>query len=679
METFTHQVGGWPAEMCSVNVASTPDDFGRARGWLAERAAEMLSVDIETNARDPWHLGFACRSVQFADPVESFVLVVADDARCRWEINRMMFDHPKWVAHFAEKDMSFAHKGLTEPGGPSPIRWGAKDPHVSDTQTVLAVYDPRTVTTQSKKDRIPTKVPRLKGLKDTTTRLLTPALQQAEAELYDWFRTHAPTGHRAGKNRQAKWGFANVPTTERVFQIYAALDPLCTARLYWLMRHELLGRGQWARTEAAMIEQWMMDQATVQHGLQVDGPYAKWLHGEFERVIAEAAEPLRQHGINPSGMGPAVGKAFEALGVSSPKMIEGRPSWDKEALAEIASQVTPSTDPRVRELVERLGLVRKAGKFKVTYVEPMLRAVEHGDGAMHASIRAVGTVTTRMSAQKTESAGPLQQLPKKDPRVRAAVRARRGHVLVTADFAQGEPFTMAALSGDLDYLRDLESGDINSRYATLVYGDAYDPRYGKTAGTLHYLMRQNGKAGWLAACYGAQARRLGLTLSMNMPPEFSHVDGAQTLDTWHATYPVFWAYADSLNSQSVIELDSGHRVPLWDRFFVSDDGHLIVGNRPSRLGLNAKTQGTQSDLLRVAMHRLNHWGWGWALRFALHDELLLEVPEWMAEHARLVLEAAMTVRYRGVTLRCEAVIEGRTWMEQPSQVDASTLPELEEA
>jgi DNA polymerase I len=679
MDIIRHRVGGWPSDMATISRARTPLDFTQVRAWLSANAGTTLSLDIETNARDPWHRGFACRTVQFADPVDTFVLVVADDDRCRWEINRMIAGHQTWVAHFAEKDMSFAHKGLTAPGGPSPIRFGDQAPHVVDSQTVLAVYDPRTVTTHSKKDRIPPKVPRLKGLKDTTTRLLTPALQQAEAALHEWFRANAPVGHRAGKRRQTTWGFANVPVDLDLFTIYAGLDPLCTARLYWMMRHDLIGRGQWARTEAAMIEQWMMDQATVQHGLQVDGPYAKWLHGEFERVIADAAGPLAELGINPSGMGPAVGRAFEALGVRSPKVVDGRPSWDKEALAEIKGAITPASDPRIVDLVERLGLVRKAGKFKVTYVEPMLRAVEHGDGAMHASIRAVGTVTTRMSAQKTESAGPLQQLPKKDPRVRAAVRARRGHVLVTADFAQGEPFTMAALSGDLDYLRDLEAGDINSRIATLVYGAAYDPRYGKTAGTVHYLMRQNAKAGWLAACYGCAARRLGLTLSLNMPPEFASIDGTETLAVWHATYPKFWALADALNQESVIELDSGHRIPLWDRFFVTDDGHLVVGQRPSRLGLNAKTQGTQSDLLRVGMHRLNHWGWSWALRFALHDELVLEVPEWMAEHARLVLDAAMTIRYRGVTLRCEAVVEGRTWMEQPSQVDVSTLPELEDA
>jgi hypothetical protein len=80
------------------------------------------------------------------------------------------------------------------------------------------------------------------------------------------------------------------------------------------------------------------------------------------------------------------------------------------------------------------------------------------------------------------------------------------------------------------------------------------------------------------------------------------------------------------------------------------------------------------------MHRLNAWGWAWAFRFALHDELMLEVPEWMAEDARQALEAAMTIEYRGVTVPCDAVIEGRTWLPQLEEFDAdmSILDELEE-
>lgn len=673
MKVRSHTFGGWPGPMVRIYLVRDWADLAYFVPWLEDRAGQHLGIDCETNAMDPWHRGFKTRTVQVADVWESWVIDLEhEDPLFSQTIAELIKRHQYWVAHFAEVDIRFMHRGMACRDGSSPIRLGEKLPHVADTQTVLAMYDPRTVTTHSKKDRIHYKIPRLKGLKETTERLLTPELKSAEERMHARFRELAPVGHRAGKQKSIKWGFANIPVDDELFIIYAGLDPVAVIRLWHLMRHELRQRGQLARCNAALIEQWMMDQATLA-GMKVDGPYARWFFDQLTQSIKDNAEVLAFYGIGESGQGVKVGEAFTRMGVAPVKMKKNDsgemvPTWDKEAMMLLA-QDHRST---VVELAQAVSAARRATKFRTTYVEPMLRAVDFGDGAMHCSVRAIGTVTTRMSAQKTESAGPLQQLPKKDPRVRAAVASRRGCVLVSADFAQGEPFTMAALSGDEVYLRDLMAGDINSTIASMIYGNAYDPRFGKTAGTPHYLMRQCAKAGWLALCYGAGAQKFADTLGIPLE------DGAAARARLKSRYVKLWAFADTMNHQAVIQLDSGHRVPLWDRFGVTADGELFVGEKPSRLGLNAATQSAQSDLLRIAMHRLNDWGWSWALRFALHDELLLEVPEWMAEQARQVLERAMTVTYRGVTVHCEATIEGRTWMPQPEEFDLSAIPDLDE-
>ena len=681
------QVGGWPAPDMVIRyvAADDHDTWATCFAWLREHRREVLGLDIETNAKDPWHEGFAVRTVQFSGLHEAWVLEISHPDTWISPLGspssitaaEMIYEHPSWVAHYSEKDIAFAHRGLRRANGSSPIRLGERIPHVMDSQTSLAMLDPRTVTTMNKKDRIPAGVPRPKGLKPSTTRLLSPALENAEADLHAWFHEIAPVGHRQGQQKPISWGFAHCDTRDPRFIRYAGLDPAMCLRLYLLAQHHLTERGQWGRCRAALIEQWMMDNATTA-GLQVDGPYAKWLWGELQRVVDERRELLAHYGIAESGMGPKVGKAFEDRGIPCPVKDRrtGKPTWNRDALIALSEH----ENPYVRQLAVAIRDVRKANKFRKTYVEPMLRAVDFGDGAMHCSIRNNGTVTTRQAAQKTESSGPLHQLPKRDPRVRAAVRAKRGHVLVTADFKQGEPFVMAALSGDLAYLSDLERGDINSVIATMAYGDAYNPAEGKSPGTLSERMRQNAKAGWLACCYGAAAATLAWTLSVGMPPElrFSTERAAEVLATWHATYPKFWAYAAELNHHTVLTLDSGHRIPLWDRVGVREDGSLYDRGRPSRLGLNAMTQGSQADLLKVAMHRLLFWGWLWAFRFALHDELVLEVPEFMAEIARQTLEAAMTITYRGVTIRCDAVIEGRTWLPQPREFNAIDLPDLDD-
>lgn len=684
MITLSHRFGGWPSQDVVINLVRDWADLMHLIAWLDARKGEHLGIDAETNAKDPWHRGFRTRTVQMADLYTGWVIDLETNTDPLWSktIAELIKRHRYWVAHYSEKDISFLHKGLTCKDGSSPIRLGEKMPHIADTQPVLAMYDPRTVTTHSKKDRIHYKIPRLKGLKETTTRLLTPELQAAEDRMYARFRELAPVGHRQGKKKWTTWGFANIAVDDPTYVVYGALDAIACIRLWHLMRHELKQRGQLERCNAVLIEQWMMDQATLA-GMAVDGPYARWFFDQLTAAIRENAAVLAPHGIGESGQGIKVGQAFGRLGVEPvkhKKTDQGMvPTWDKDAMTILAE----SPNPVVAELAKACSAARRATKFRTTYIAPMLRAVDVGDGLMHCSARALGAVTTRMSCQKTESAGPLHQLPKKDPRVRAAVCARPGYVLVSADFAQGEPFTMAALSGDEVYLADLMQGDINSTIAEQIFGifdeitnpHGYDRRHGKDAeylGGWHYLLRQKAKAAWLALCYGAGAQRFADTLGISFEA------GAAARTRLKSRYVKLWAFADRMNHESVITLDSGHRVPLWDRFGVTEHGELFVGAKPSRLGLNAATQATQSDLLRVAMHRLNEWGWSWALRFALHDELLLEVPEFMAEQARAALEAAMTVTYRGVTVHCEATIEGFTWMKQPAEFDLDSVPDMED-
>jgi DNA polymerase family A len=675
-------VGGSP-QYATLYLADDPDQLARLDDWLSARSGDYLGIDCETNALDPWRHGYRARLVQVSSADESWVVPVdGTPERGAW-IARVVRRHPRWVAHYAEKDEAFLCRDPTI-GPHDPVRWRDPDPHFSDSQVALAVYDPRTVTTRSKKDRIHPRIPRLRGLKDTSARELgTDVLVRAEAELHARFRELAPVGSRT-KTRMLRWGFASISTRDPAYLRYAALDPLMTIRLWQHCRAALEGRGQWDRTLAAAAEQWVVDGATYR-GMDVDGAYARWLDGQLAEVIEETGAVLEPYGIAPSGQGPSVGTALNRLGVSSPRRSEdGAQSWDAEALRLVRKRAgmvlgndeARATDPdgyaRVREVDELVGAVqqaRAAGKYRSTWVAPMLRTVDHHDGAMHPSVRNIGAVTTRMTCQATETAGPLHSAPKRaDNRLRAAVRAPRGWLVVTADLRQGEPFTMAALSGDPEYLADLRSGDINGRLAAETYGDRYVPAEGKVPGTASYLWRQDHKFGWLAACYGAR------------PPKVDQLIGVPgRLQAWRGLYPRFWAYADELNHESVIELDSGHRVPLWDRFWVDDADNLRLRTdergRPvaSRLGLNAKTQGSQSDILRVAIHRHRHYGWHWALRFFLHDELIGMVPAPLAPAYRDFLEWSMTVTFRGVEIGCEASIEGTTWQPQPTDFDRAVL------
>lgn len=617
--------------------------------WLEQRRGAVLGIDCESNGEDQFSPRYRLRTVQISDGYESWVIDVSRVSLRNLAI--LINRHGLFVAHYAEADIRFLVRGL-----PGSVRIDDHaTPHIIDTQTVLAWYDPRTVTSQ---DDAYGSIPLPRGLKPTVERLIPgQLLTWAEQLMHDEFRRIAPKGMRKEEDVR-KNGFATIPFSDKRYLIYAGLDPLYTVRIYRLMMDAVTQRGQRDGLADDLKLQWVCDLMTLR-GLGVDGPYAGWLDQQLADVIDAAARGLALYGIKPSGMGASVGEAFEHLGASSPKISRssGNPSWDKTVLAELSKE-----HGQIGDLARTVVAVRKATKFRASYIYPMLDSLPR-DGRIHPSFRACGTITSRNSAMRP----PVQQLPKKDTRVRAAIRAAQGYVLVSCDLSQGEPRTMAALSGDRNLLADILAGDLNSAIATATFGAAFDPAQGQNAGTVHYLMRNGSKAGFLAWCYGAKDAKVAETIGV--PRE----QGAVITRRWRERYPDLARYRDQLNNQRAIVLENGWIAPLWDRAWMDEHGNIRDKGKPSRKGLNYATQGNQRQLLARAVHQLVAWGWGWALAMLVHDEILLEVPAWMAEQAKAALESAMTMTFHGVPIECHAEVLGSSWAPKPDEFDLREL------
>jgi DNA polymerase-1 len=638
-----------------IHVARTASDLGHLSDWLAARRGQVLGLDAETNALDPWDRGFRMRTLQLADARESWVIVLRP-----WlgdQVRRLVRGHDYWSAWFSENDMRFVERN---PGTAGSLRLEQDTPHLADAQVLLAYDEPRTVTAAKETVRTPTgqfvKAQLPRGLKDTSRRLLSPVLSEVDALMLARFKELAPRGQRTDKAAKA-WGFANIPDDDELYLTYAGLDPLMEHRLWVQMEQRLRARGQWKIVAEDLALQWHIDRFTFR-GMPVDPPYARWLDQQLQRHIDEQAVRLAQHGIEPSGQGPKVAEAFKALGVH-------RSSYDKVMLKEV---IADTTQPEVvRALATSVQGARKATKFRGAYVKPILASLDR-DGRVHCSMRAIGTITGRNSAARMA----LQQLPKKDTRVRAAFAAPHGWLWVSCDMSQGEPRVMAARSGDLALRADIEAGDFNSALAARTYGDLFRADEGKIAGTASYLLRNAAKVAFLAWCYGAGKVKIAEALDSGV------AEAAQIIGRWTRAYPDLAAWRNRLNAQPAVVLESGRVCPLWDKYVWNHDGQLVPTSEPSRKALNYDTQGTQADLLRRAVHLLVEWGWSWALAFLIHDEILMLVPEAYAEQARQALAAALTFEYKGMPFLCEATIDGRTWLPQPADFDPSEIIDTEE-
>lgn len=654
-------------------IVKTRSDACALWDWLRPYTArgDYLGWDGETNGvQNTFHPDWKLRTAQMSDGGVGWVVLAEHsdfDLSMRTVIKECTRVHSRWVAHFAENDIRFAHCGA-----PGAVRLDSIEPHFFDTQPLVAWYDPRTVTSHDVFDDNGRPIALPRALKPVVNRILgVDTLTDAERDLVERFRELDPgvayvnskglTAYRPRTTKALKtWGFANIPDVDPIYLRYAALDAMLELRLFHVLRAELERRGQWPAAYASMKRQWHVDLMTL-GGMLVDGPYVRWVHKHFQKIIADREPFLAGHGVGATAMGPAVGTAFERLGVRSTRVTDnGAPSWDKTMIQTIIDNadqaITPAHHQAV-ELAKVIKTVRQAVKFIPAYIVPMLEALE-ADGRIHCSMREIGAVTSRQSAERPA----VQQMPKRTSQlIRAAFVAPEGWVIVSSDLKQGEPRTMAALSGDLNLQADIEAGDINSALAKLTYGDKFidDPQVFKDASTPSYDYRDRGKRGFLMHCYGGGLNKLASNLLLGVPVG----EAASIKERWRDRYRRLHDYGEQVNNQPAVVLDDGWIVPLWDRYYVDSKG-VHCGTKPSRKGLNAATQGNQAVIMRMARDKLIEWGWSWAIIMLVHDEIVGCVPGGMAETFRAALEAAMTMEFHGFPIRCDATIEGRSWMPQ---------------
>lgn len=638
-------------DMVTLRSASA-SDTARLRDWVGDRRGEVLGIDVEATGLDHWAPSYSVRTVQMSDADEAWI--VEPGVIDRDELSRMIRGHRLWVAHNAKYDTRALRRCL-----PAALSTDPANAHVADLMVVLAHYEPRTVV--ATKDGIDPRLRLPGGLKETSERELTPTLVEAEVRMLDWFKEIRPKGVNGINNIKA-WGFANAPTDHEVFLTYAGLDPLLTVRLWHRFRQKLVAAERWELVRDDIWLQWAVDLAT-DSGMLLDEDYVRWLAAQLEAAKEGSRETLDRHGISSADAHTQIRTVLTDLGAETSKTTgSGAPSFDRTVLAELAGQ-----PGEVGELVTAIQAARRAGKFHASYLRPMLRALEQ-DGHIHPEYRVNGTSTGRMSAKEP----PVQQFPKKDTRVRAACRAPEGFVLISSDFSQIEPRTMAALSGDTALRDAVLAGDLNSDIAALSYGEKFDRAQIEDVTTEHYVMRQKAKAAFLAWCYGAQPKRVADTLGL--PEEH----GQTVVSQWKKAYPKLAELIRDLGAQRVVTLVTGRRCPLWDRYFVTEDGKARTRNKSSRLALNYASQGTAREILAIALRRLRRSGWIKYLWALIHDEVILCVPADQADAALLALKEAMTMTFLGIPIEAKPEVLGTHWGARPASFAIDMLDALDD-
>jgi len=325
---------------------------------------------------------------------------------------------------------------------------------------------------------------------------------------------------------------------------------------------------------------------------------------------------------------------YNDLGLPCPlETRHGNQAVSKAVLAQLAP---------LHPLVGQLQTYRDA-KSAYDSAGAVLAAVDPATSIVRGNLDPLGAATGRFSCSEPA----LQAL---DRRVRRAIEAAPGCVLMEADYSQMELRVLAHFSQDPALLHAFHSDiDLHVRTAASVL------RIAETDVTDQ--QRQLGKTLNFGIVYGQTAYGLADELGVTM-------QRAEELLAAHAAaYPRVAAWTTAVHEQArntgEVRTMYGRRRQLPNIYSASD----ALAAEARRQAVNTIVQGTAADLLKVALIRL-HDRLSDEVRMLLpvHDSVLLEVPQVRVEETRGIVQAAMETVPAGFAVPLKVEIRtGRTW------------------
>ena len=267
---------------------------------------------------------------------------------------------------------------------------------------------------------------------------------------------------------------------------------------------------------------------------------------------------------------------------------------------------------------------RELKKLLSTYIEnlpPLLDA----DNRLHAEFVQTGTTTGRMASQNPN----LQNIPLHSERgrmIRHAFVASKGFTLAALDYSQVELRLAAILSGDKKLCDIFKSGrDVHQEVAAQVFHVAPED--------VDREMRRRAKIINFGILYGMGVNALRAQLGSTT------AEAHQYLEDYFSTFKTLAEYLESTRG---FARKHGYTETLFGRrrqFPEMKSSLPYVRAQAERMAINAPLQGTQADIIKLAMVRA--------------DEML--VKEGASEDAYLLLQVHDELVYEIRTERAEAL------------------------
>lgn len=326
--------------------------------------------------------------------------------------------------------------------------------------------------------------------------------------------------------------------------------------------------------------------------------------------------------------------------------------------------------------------------------------VQPTTGRVHTSFSQIKHTGRMSSGSKKYNAPNLQNLPRED-RYRFCFQAKKGNTLIVADYSGQESVVLADRSREqnlLDFYKRGD-GDLHSYVAGLIYKIPYDDIVAakkadnpteEQKGYIEY--RQNAKAANFAIAYGGNGQTIADNLGI--PPE----EGERVLTAYMESFPQLNEYfnkcEEKILKNGFIVIDdytgrrfyySGHSRWLdldkkmdreyWQTYrdLKTKDGELaqryrnevryyfMAKSEMRKISLNYPIQGTSGSMTKLGVLVFFNYICKYNLQNTVkicnivHDEVVVECPEYMADNISKVLQNAM--EYAGKQLLDELEVK----------------------
>ena len=276
------------------------------------------------------------------------------------------------------------------------------------------------------------------------------------------------------------------------------------------------------------------------------------------------------------------------------------------------------------ELIERY---RELTKLISTYIEalPKLMAT---DGRIHTTFNQDVTSTGRLSSTNPN----LQNIPVRTElgrKIRQAFVPSDGKVFVGADYSQFELRLAAVLAGDEKLIEDFNSDvDIHAKTAAETYGISIDE--------VNKSQRRAAKVINFGVLYGMSPHGLAAATGM------SFTEAKKFIDHYFEVRKPIRQYLDKIltqaREQGFVETYFGRRRPTPD----VKSSNFMVRSSAERAAMNMPIQGTEADLMKLAMIRLEDKLSGLAdAILQVHDSILVECRPEDVQKVSEIMKAEM--------------------------------------